>query len=150
MTWASAVVLLAFAAAMVVAGIQHLSGSKEAFPPTSPAEVQVVERSRVGLFGVDKSVVVPDTLVTEAGMTWAVEQLQSRTEGRGFVRTWFYTDEEAARLGEPGRAGELGDRQPWFDGHFVGLYRRNDRTSLEEVRWAPSGLAHGRVRTREW
>lgn len=150
MAWASAVVLLAFGAAMAVAGIQTLWGSKGEPRAALPAEIQVVERSRVGLFGLDKTVVVPDTLVTDTGMAWAAEEVRGVTAERGFVRTYFYTDEEAARLAEAGRAGELEERQPWFDAHYVGLYQRNERVSLEELTWAPSGLERGPARTVEW
>ena len=150
MAWASGVVLVGFLAAMAVAGIQHLSGSEGDPPAQLPPEIQVVERSRVGLFGLDKQVVVPDTLLTDQGMAWAVEELRDFTEGRGFLRAYFFTDPEAVRLADAGRAGDLGNRQPWFDANYVGVYQRNERTSLEELAWAPAGLESGPVRTVEW
>ena len=150
MPWAAGAVLLAFAAAMAVAGLQLRGSGEEKARSALPAELQVVERSGVGLFGVDMAVVIPDTLVTDPGMTWAAEEIRGFTDGRGFVRARFYTDAEAARLAETGLEGELGDRQPWFDHHHVGFYRRNDRVTLEELAWAPGGLERGPVQVVEW
>lgn len=150
MAWAAAVVLVLFGLLFAGAGAQYLAGPTGGPTSVLPPEIRVVDRWGLGLYGVGKAAVVSDTLATDAGMTWVAEALRGGTAERRFVRVYLFTDDQRARV--PPARGGLGPERPeeWAEADILGLYRRNERTGVEELSYAPRGFSPEPLRLLEW